>query len=392
VLIWTQRRLLAGLVGLLLGTNALALHFASEVMSEVPFLCVSLLALLLHEKQEQADERTASRWFYAGSTIAIVWALLLRSVGIALVAAIGLRLALRRRWLRAAGLAAAAGSTFLLHRLVRGPGSDEYLSAYLLVDYYDATKGRLDLGGFLERALANLGKHGLDLVPSSLVASSWRPLLLLVAVLVGAGLVMLLRRGHVASLYFVASFLLLVAWPQVWAVSRYWVPLLPLSLLFVLVALSWPSQWLARRGRQLPRWVAWAAAVGLAGPLVLANLADAARNEPGRNPRWRQYVAGMEWIRDNTPADAVVLCRKPYLGFLISKRRTVGVPRSTDRAVFFEELARAGVGYVVVDSLPLPGTREVVIPAIKSRRDHFVLVHRRRNPPLWIFSPLRGTL
>jgi len=204
--------------------------------------------------------------------------------------------------------------------------------------------------------------------------------LLLVALIVAVGWLIWLRRGHVGAFYFAGMLALLVVWPRIWAVPRFLAPLLPFTLLFALTALSSGWDWIAQRAARgsppprLPRFSGWlrpAAAVGLVVALSLTNLAYAIGYQPVRDPRWQRYLGAMEWLRRNTPAEAVVMCRKPYDGFLHSGRRTVSVTRRSGEQLFFEELRRYGVSYVVVDSLPLPGTREVVIPNIKRHRDRF---------------------
>lgn len=382
-------RRLAAAVAILFCSSQLALQFASEVMSEVPFLCFSLIALLLGRLEEQAQSTSSRRWLLAGTIAASVWALLLRSIGAALIGALALRMVLRRRYLGAGLLVALGAAAFLLHSAMLGAGDNEYLAAYTLVDFYDAAKGQVTWGGLMDRALSNLAKYSLDLIPGSIVPLQGAKVLLwLFVVILATGFVRSLWRRESLALYFGGTLLLLLAWPRIWAIPRYLVPLLPIILLWLLQPLAELGAWARRRWPGLPAWTGTALAAAVVLAIAIPNLVEATRYDPQRDSRWRQYVRGLEWIRDRAPADAIVMCRKPYLGFLHSKRRTVPTVRSSDEGDFYRALDTNRVGYVVVDSMPLPGTREVVIPNIKRRRSRYELVYRAPSPPLWIFHYL----
>jgi len=152
LLLWGCGRL-GALVAVLFCTSQLALQFASEVMSETPYLCFSLVGLLLFEKQEQAGDHPAGRWFFVGAVLATLWSIMVRSVGLTLAGALCLRLAVKRRFGRALILGVSAATTMFTQRLIRGPGPDDYMQAYRLVDFYDAAKGTLSAAGILRRAL-----------------------------------------------------------------------------------------------------------------------------------------------------------------------------------------------------------------------------------------------
>ena len=372
----------------LFATNRLSLIFAHQIMSEIPYLCLSMLALLLYFKAERARGSPGERWWIAGMIVACLWALLLRSVGLALVAALCGRLALDRRWWGAASLAVGSVGTILIHSLVRGSGHNIYMRAYILVDWYDVERGYVTLGGLLARMIANGEQYLLRLIPGSIApADAYTPLLLLIALIVAIGLVRHLVRLHPAALYYVLMIAILLAWPRKWAVYRYVLPLLPLSLFFFIRGISTVAELLARRFHRVPAAAKWGAVACLVGGLAVVNLVDVMQYRPRADLRWQSYFQALRWLRANTKPAAVVMCRKPYLGFLLSQRRTVGVPRSTSKAAFYQRLGDAGVDYVVVDSLRLPGTRQVVVPRIRQEQRQYTLIYR--SPTVWIYKVRR---
>ena len=73
----------------------LLLHYSHQVMSEVPYLTFSLLALWLVE-QGVGREGLKGNWWLVGGFACTIWAYYIRTAGIALVAAVGVYLLLRR--------------------------------------------------------------------------------------------------------------------------------------------------------------------------------------------------------------------------------------------------------------------------------------------------------
>jgi hypothetical protein len=87
-------RAMAGLICLLVATNFQYMYYATALMSEAPYFLCSLLALWLAETVEGPPSRKR----LAGMVAVTVVAFHIRTIGVALIAAIGLGLALRKHW------------------------------------------------------------------------------------------------------------------------------------------------------------------------------------------------------------------------------------------------------------------------------------------------------
>jgi hypothetical protein len=55
------------------------------------------------------------------------------------------------------------------------------------------------------------------------------------------------------------------------------------------------------------------------------------------------------WVRDNTPEDALVLSRKPFLFYVFSRRKTIAYPFTLDQQMMREYLLEAKPDYIVLE-------------------------------------------
>jgi hypothetical protein len=382
---WAGPRV-ALLCAVLLATNRLALELSDSVMSELPFMLWSTLALLLHDQAERVGERRWRRWELAAGASAI-WALLLRSIGVALVGALALRLLIRRRWLSAGVLATAAAGTKVVEVLLRGGGEGpSYLQQLLYVDWYRPELGYVTPGGLLARIGSNAVRYGTEVLPESVApvegaSALW--VVILLALLVGLGIY--LARLHVAGLYALLFLAILLAWPRVWAVHRMVTPLLPVTLLLVVSGAATPLALASRRLGRLSRSLSWAVVAAVALAIGGWNLADYLDRGLGLSPRWARYYSAMKWLGAHSTPRSVLVCRKPYLGYLLSGRRTVGARSAGQQRAFARLVSRHGPDlYLVVDSLGLPGT-EAIARQVRSAPERYVGVLATPPPRVLVF-------
>lgn len=395
------------LATLLVAFNPSAVAASAMVMSEVPYLFFSLLALVLFEgwSARRGRDVEADPGLHPGRLLgaaaAAVWAQLVRSVGAALFVAMVAAPLVRRRW-RDAALAAGALALCLLPQIAwslaagAGPLSAEYRSR-LFSGSPAETLAHVAANG---RAYVEILPHllvplfGPRLVPA-LAGSGlgWVPpafhVLLLAAV--ATGLALRLRRPGAPEIYALVYLVPVLAFwnPEVEnAQERYLLPLLPFLYLWLLEAGRWllgslrgrrgrPGLDPARAGR------ARAALVALAVPLllllVLRNVQDALH--PVREAM-TDLSAGASWIASHTSVDAVVMSKNPVQDYLYARRLTVPYPA---RAGELDAVVAArGVDYVLI-APRLARTREKnlepwvaaeLLPALRARPGRYAEVFR----------------
>lgn len=367
----------AAAVILLTLLNVSFLAYASVTMSEMLFVLLGVLAMLALEK---AGRTAAPRHLWAVLPILpIVGACYVRPNGLALIPAAACFLAVRRRWALAV-LVPLACLVGMLPWFVRerslGSGSNAYVAAAL---HSDADKTRkLTPAALAERVAAHaatrllqLGQLVLAVPPrvehtakprSALLAA--RPdtaratqeparaanpagtlrrfsRYLLAAIVIMGGALLWRRGGSAAHWYAVWTLLLLIVGP--YTAARYLVPLLPIWNWFLIGSLQRLGEVGASRWRTIAKPLATAAVIGACvlaaastgmdtATRVALNLAERGRpyDAPGRyrlaGDDWVRYVEAALWLRQHTPADAVIVARKPYHLYWLTGRHAVVEP------------------------------------------------------------------
>jgi hypothetical protein len=381
--------------GAALGAAAMTLvpvlEYAHYILSEIPFLTLSLLSLWLAERirrQTEPSPRTV-----AAAMLAAVAAFYVRSVGFLLVLLLVLVLLRhpRRRRLLPAG---AAGLALLLPWVLRtlgGQGGSAYLRQFFLVNPYYPEFGHVGPADLLQRVAANAKEYFLLEIPHLVWPVRFRstytepyllgqrlplPVVVVSLALVGWGLLRGLRGARLWSWYTLAVLGVCLLWPPIWASSRFLVPVAPFLLwLFLDGAFALGRRVLGGKGRR-----AWEG--GLVGVLLLLALVHAGRlvrQARAYPPAWQNYFEAAAWVRENTPPDVLVVDRKPTLFGFVSQRRCEAFPRVSEERLL-EDFRRRGVDLVVLSRIPYRDIGRYLLPAVANHPENFQEIYRDRQP------------
>jgi len=377
----------------------LLLDYAHQVMSEIPYLAFSLLALIFVERGLRRPGIRGNPALVAGFLLAM-GSYYVRSVGVVLLGAVGAYLLFRRDWRRAFFWTLASGICWLpwaLRNRALGSGS-AYLQQLVMVNPYYPEQGLLNGHGLIGRLGTNAQAYLTQILPNatwpwSPAPHAWLsfPVLILAGVTVHATYVAL-RHGRDLLLWLYSAMYLgtLLLW--FWQGDRFLVPILPLVLYFAVRMLLDGVRWAGARGYgTVGRGI-----LGLAaGAWILAGLHDTAGlrafardGYPPRLRAWSNYQRAGEWLRVHTPPEAVVMCRKGYWLYVVSSRRCVPYPFAPPDSIL-ARIERDHVGYVVVESLGFSQTSRFLIPAINAHRRHFEAVWQRPDPPTYVLRYTR---
>lgn len=385
----------AAVTTLLAVTNPLTADYGQQVMSEVPYLALSLLALRLLERglSQPGWRWGQNRWLWAGVAAALA-AYYTRSVGLVLIGAAVALLALRRDLKRAAivGAVCALGMAPWALRNQAVGGGGFYFVQLLQVNPYFPEQGYLDLGGLVDR----VGERVHGYLADDLVRSLWPTFRPTGSALNPGSAVLFLMLGwfvwgslrdrrHALLLIYAAFFtgtVLMWFWPG----DRFFLPIVPLLLFFGVGAVADGVDRLRRRGAGPSAVVL---AVVLAGLALQANgrglaaLARQARSD--YRPEWRNFYDAGLWLRANAPADAVASSRKAFWLHVVSGRRTTTYAFDEPAAVL-ADMEHQGVDYVVVEQLGFSHTGRFLVPAIESARERFTVAWHRGHPDTWVLA------
>ena len=187
-----------------------------------------------------------------------------------------------------------------------------------------------------------------------------------------------LNRALLGS-YFLCLFGVILIWPEVWTGARFLLPGVPLILLGLTQGVHTVLTQVAKRIR-LPF---------KPHPLILIvciffyiphlRLVERASRTP-YPPEWQTYLEIAKWVETNTPVDAVIACRSPYLFALESNRHTTFYANTLDDKEMLRSLEDAKVTHVVLDQLGFASTTRYLYPAIQKNPERFTTLYDLTNP------------
>jgi hypothetical protein len=310
--------------------------YKDRIMSEVPFLLFTYLAFwLLGRAHDETLSLGRRRWSALSAGVALYLACGTRSVGVILLPCVVAEGWLRRK--RPGRVTPLVLTTFaagvLLQRLLL-PGDNTYFD-------------QLALGAGM------IGPNLLWLLKApGLLADNGRSavgLLLSFAAVGGLGLAGFLsrvRQGITSrELFFVLYPMVLVAWPTGGSTPRFLMPMAPLGLVYVCHGLRLLGSW---RGPVWERAPGTVLALGvLAVYAVQFGRADFGSLREGVGKP--ESVALFDYVRRETPLDAVVLFQKPRAMALLTGRHAAAPHRLHDDAELWRYLEGIGATHVVAD-------------------------------------------
>ncbi len=354
----------------------LLLHYSHQVMSEAPFLAVSMVALWLLQRGVGRQGVLDNRPLLIGFACAML-AYYIRSIGITLLGATIVYLLLQRdvrRGLIFAGASFVAWLPWTLRNSAVGGGV--YFKVLFQVNPYYPDQGMLDLYGVIDRLLYNGSAYLNTELPRLLwpffsSEGEFGPVSVFVVMLAAYTLMQAVRFRRDLLLVLYTAFTLGVALLWFWIDVRFLFGVVPLLIYFAVRAVNDLAAGLSAHGglwtgRAL-RWgllvvVTWGQVPGV------ARLAEYARSD--YPPVWSRYYQAGQWIKQNTDADDIVLCRKGYWMHVVSGRRTVGFPFEDPKTIM-EHIKREKVKFVVLESLGYPQTKRYLLPAVQMHVDQF---------------------
>ena len=370
----------------------LLLHFSHQVMSEAPFLTVSLAALWLLQRGVQREGIWCNRALLAGFVLAML-AYYIRSVGITLLGAVIVYLFLQRDVRRGVVFSAAFFLAWLpwtlRNRAVGGGGV--YLKQLIQINPYYPDQGLLDVAGFVGRLTGN-GAAYLNVELPRLLwpffsgSGGFGPISVFIVLLVAYTLMQALRFRRDVLLVLYTAFTIGVALLWFWVDARFLFGIVPLFIYFAVRAVSDLADGISAHGgpwtgRAL-RWgllitVAWGQIPGV------PRLAEYARAD--YPPAWSRYYQAGQWLKQHTDEDAIVLCRKGYWMFIVSGRRCVGFPFK-DPSTIMEYMEKETVDYVVLESLGFAQTAKYLAPAVNEHMDRFRILWKDEQIPTYVLK------
>jgi len=402
-----QTGLAASILTMALGIQISILTNSQRLMSDIPYLFFSTLALLLVIKRFQKKE--ASVWYDAVIGFTMSLAVLTRTIGVALLPALIVAAYLnrdvhkRRRCIMVVSLIVIATvvgwevrNTIAIRKFM-----PVYGTLFIHKDYNDARQGLVGPEDLLKRWRRSTQFYHDHLV-SVVIPNVSRIRLILPFFLLFAGcgwLVRLLTRRSPLEFYVLFYALILFVWP--WTFDRFLLPIAGLLLFYfahgfgLAVQGIWIGSWsaLTRLGPTKTRSVAcpWpsvplnVASVCLASFICLISLyvpvvllsSDRARDKFNRPAAgFPEFVTAVWWIGKHTPGNVVILTERAAAAYVISGRKSFSPRDIQASGMFRDAVARNGL-FVIQSAKPGCVTASKPIARTLERtRGHWHVVFR----------------
>lgn len=382
------------------------------VLSEMPFLLVTVAALYCLVLADQRPGATAARLRIGACGLAVA-ASLIRTAGVAVVLGVLLFFLVHRRYRELVLLVllfAAATVSWQLHNTQAGH-TQPYFEQLLAKHPYFMEQGRAGIYDWALRVWQNLRDYAATVIPRMFFptrAETWYEVIsgIVLSLLAAIGFARSFRKTdsaapvkqlapvrHFGALQSCAVFAapLLLCWPNIWVSERFLLPFLPLVGIFLFSGVDWLGAKLGWR-RFAPAFVG---VLVLANTIQMTSLARKALSDnigylrgdrhSGYDVDWRRYFQSIEWIRTHTPEDAVVLARKPEFVYLLSGRRSFCYPITEDRAQIMSAILRSQ--YVLVDNFHWTDlTANLVGPVLTDNPNLWKVVFTTPPPEFYVLS------
>jgi hypothetical protein len=327
------------------GISCCVVLYAHQVMTEIPYLFFSVIAIYFIEKYGDADSRV-NRYLFLGA-LCLGMSYFIRAIGIFLfIGAFGYLL-IKKKAVKAILVllcfVVLITPWFLRNRAVSGRSS--YFDEFMLKDPYDPERGAITLSTVWERVIprARYYRQQISYLSGHHGQKNW--MFALPIVMLGFA-VSARKRIRLHHIYVPLYSVVCLFW--YWNVPRFVIPAVPFIFYYFLTALVW----LCGRRRR--------AAIVLRNAVILAifllnfrmdvMVIKREQREDYYSPQWRNYFQIADWVKENVPGEAVIMCRKPYLFYLRSGRKTALYPFTRDAEKITLSIKDSGADYVVLDA------------------------------------------
>lgn len=367
----------------------LLLAYSSRILSEVPFVCVSLGALYFFIKARQQK-----RYFYYLAFVFAIYSVFVRTIGITLVAALMVGLLINREYTYFFIFVGMSVLAFLPWQIrnARIPQEWSYIDQFIAKDPYQPLLGRAGIADYALRIWRNIGFYFTKAIPKTMLHVITSEIALVFAglvliVLVSVGFIRRLRKVSVIELYFVINVSILLLWPDVWSSDRFLLPVISILSLYFIAGICW----LATKIHLPVLPYALVAAIAIPNAYVIGINAKhmvtirerfiAGDRYAGYRDDWRNYFHVIDAVKTHVPKDKVVMARKPEFVYVVAGNKSFRYPFTEDRERVKQAIRQSD--YIIIDRFYQLGvsTEYYLMPALlETPDDDYELVYRTDEP------------
>ncbi len=394
---------------ILTASSAFLAEFSVILLSEIPYLFLSLLALFLLEK---SLENPNNHFLFWTAILVSVLPVHCRSIGVAFSAAWIITNLYMKRFRYVFTHILILILTILLYRSLTSWGSP-YMLQLFQKNSYDPEMGYVNIGELFERVIGNVKKYSSTIIRGSLIPF-YRSFPPTAGKLLSTICVVLILLGWIRGLFIELRFLsiytffyfgILTLWQTQWSGERFLIGILPFLFLFLILGtdtilmlydpkyrrsffalikpLKVPLTNTISKGKNIIIWI-------LICSIFLFNFQyhiNNSREKKKLGQDWKNFYSCADWIRINTLKDAVVMNRKPELFYIRSKRKSLIYPLTHDVDKIITSMENNNVTHVIYDNFYwTKTTAKYLYPVVINNPDRFKIVYFLRYPDTYIME------
>ncbi len=373
---------------LLIALNLKLIEYSSLILSETPFLFFVILGFYQFKK---FDKFKTSHHFIFGM---LIWgiAYYIRTIGIVLFPSLFLYLLIRKeyKWLIVSVLMTL---TIIApwQLWIKAHGGTSYLVGLQLKNPH---LGKITVSEiFSQRIPLNFRGYFLTFIPETLfpvfkaqpfMLRDWFGGILTLNVLAGF-IIDFRKKWDLKGWYFLGTLGVVLLWPEVWMSERFLFGIIPLIVFYFIRFNEWFIKKFVKHANLQNNLFVLITTIYLT--TLIALQFNFKNPQTHYNPDWVNYKRSVLWLKNNTPANAVIVCRKPYLAYLWSGKKTLGIPASFNKKKIYRRFNDAGVTHLIFDSFYWTSTTKRYLgPLIQKNRADFSMVYALKNPPTYVFE------
>jgi hypothetical protein len=397
----TQNIHLSFVLCILTMLNSIMLKHSTIMMSEIPFMLISSLNILLFIHLDFSLHPLKNKYFYL-FLLTLGFAYYIRSIGIALLGGITLYLLIKKNWKYL--IATIPGFILLvLPWFIRGKftGGSSYMGQLVMVNPYRPEMGNMELTDWFIRIGKNLIRYITKEIPhgtfpfinvdynADITIGQWITGIVIL-LFIAYGLYKLPKQKILVLWYLLGTFGIVLLWPNVWFGPRYIIPVIPFLLLLVTYGLFTAirfilEKYVVSKPFTLNILLPWLFLLGI--PLFTPEVKNLHSFAEGvYTNTYRNYFEIAKWARYNTSPDAVFCCRKPALFYAYAHRPMTYYKYTTDSEELIDDLKEKNVKYVVLEQLGYASTGRYLVPAIQKYPLKFKIIQHLPDPDTYLLE------
>lgn len=394
----------------LVASSSLISEYSIILMSEVPYLLLTLIALYVYNR---SINKPKNRLLYFTAIALSVLPVHCRSIGLAFSVAFVIVSLFTKRYRYAVAHIILLIGTIVLYRSLTS-WDNPYVLQLFLKNSYDPEMGYVTLSEMILRIAGNIKKYSTLLIGNALwpFLYSYPELLkstisiIFTAFVLTGWIRLLFTPLRIISVYTLFYFGILSMWQIQWSSARFLVGIIPFLFLFLFLGLDTliGSSTGSEKGNALRRFIhklrlpqinqisrkryiaVWIITLLFIVVNVYHQITQAEVNKK-LSPDWRNFYSCADWIRLNTEEDALIMSRKAELLYLRAKRKGIMYPFTHDVEKMIEVMKKENIKYIVYDNFFWTRTTtRYLFPVIKYFPDKFKVAYALKNPDTFVLE------